>query len=53
MIDTKVASLGWSKEHLPSDQGYSATVTVNRVDSVAQPYPELLNIEELKVEHHH
>ena len=53
MIDSKVASLGWSTEHLPSDQGYALTVTAEKASSVEQLYPELLNIEEFEAEHHH
>ena len=53
MIDSNVASLGWSREHLPSDQGCALTVTADRASSVAQVSPVLLNNEEFETEYPH
>jgi crotonobetainyl-CoA:carnitine CoA-transferase CaiB-like acyl-CoA transferase len=53
MIDSKVASLGWSKEHLPSDQGYESTTAIDSPSRVAQVHPELLINEEFENEYRH
>jgi crotonobetainyl-CoA:carnitine CoA-transferase CaiB-like acyl-CoA transferase len=53
MIHSKVASVGWSKEHLPSDQGYALTAITQQPGSGAQVPPELLNNEEFEAQYQH
>jgi crotonobetainyl-CoA:carnitine CoA-transferase CaiB-like acyl-CoA transferase len=53
MIDSKVASLGWSQEHLPSDQGYESTAAIDPANGVTQVHPELLINEEFESEYRH
>jgi hypothetical protein len=51
MINNKVASLGWSKEHLPSDHGWELTRATNTSHKLSTVCPELLNAEEFEAEY--
>lgn len=53
MIDCDVASLGWSREYLPSDQSYALTAATDSASSMAQVSPALLTTEEFEAEYHH
>ncbi|MFQ3237424.1 MAG: crotonobetainyl-CoA:carnitine CoA-transferase CaiB-like acyl-CoA transferase, partial [Paraglaciecola sp.] len=53
MLESKVASLGWSKEHLPSDQGDRLLATAHKPSSDTQVPLELLNNEECEVQYRH
>ncbi|MFT4994446.1 MAG: crotonobetainyl-CoA:carnitine CoA-transferase CaiB-like acyl-CoA transferase [Paraglaciecola sp.] len=53
MLHSNVASAGWSKEHLPSDQSETLSIIADSISSGAHVPPELLNHEEFDTQYRH